>query len=177
MQTRWGVGQWRAGQHGGDDVGVGEHIVGAEWMWAGQAELVEELPAEGWLQWWGKGCPVGLEVERIIEAVDIGVAVAFGGEAFHLYQGEAIRAVLLGDLALEGDGGADPAPVRRGRQGGGAWCGCGCPASRGIRGSGCGDGLRRWRGSSAGRSALKINSYAKGRPYKKGSRRSAVSLE
>lgn len=44
-----GIGHWRASQHGGNHVGVGEHPVGAEWMGAGQAELVEELPAEGWL--------------------------------------------------------------------------------------------------------------------------------
>ena len=44
------VGHWRAGQHGGDDVWIGEHLVGAERMGAGQAEFVEELPAEGWLQ-------------------------------------------------------------------------------------------------------------------------------
>lgn len=80
-----GVGHWRAGQHGGDDVRVGEHPVGAEWMGPDQAELVEEFPAEGWLQWRREGSPVGLEVERGVEAVELGVAVAFGGEAFHLH--------------------------------------------------------------------------------------------
>ena len=31
-----GVGHWRAGQHGGDNVGVRAHMVlGAEWMRAG----------------------------------------------------------------------------------------------------------------------------------------------
>lgn len=101
-----GVVHWRAGQHGGDDVGVGEHIVGAEWMGAGQAELVEELPAEGGLQWRWDGSPVGLEVESGIEAIELGVAVAFGGEAFHLHQIEAIEAGLLGELAPKGGGGA-----------------------------------------------------------------------
>ena len=101
-----GVGHWLAGQHGGDDVGVGEHPVGKEWMGAGQAEFVEELPAEWWLQWRGEGSPVGLEVEGGVEAVELGVAIAFGGEAFHLHQVEAIEAVLLGQLAPEGGGGA-----------------------------------------------------------------------
>lgn len=95
------VGHWRACQHGGDNVGVGEHPVGAERMGAGQSELVEELPAEVWLQWLGKGSPVRLEVERRIEAVERGLAVAFGGEAFHLHQVEAIEAVRLGELAPE----------------------------------------------------------------------------
>jgi hypothetical protein len=54
-----------------------------------------------------------LEVECGNEAVDIGVAVAFGGEAFHLHQDEAIKAVLLGELAPEGGGGAQQAPVNR----------------------------------------------------------------
>lgn len=76
-------------------------------MGAGQAELVEKLPAEGWLQWRGHGSPVRLEVERGIEAVELGVAVALGGEAFHLHQVEAIEAVLLGELAPEGGGGAE----------------------------------------------------------------------
>ncbi len=101
-----GVGHSRAGQHGGDDVGVGEHPVGAEWMGAGQAELVKELPAEGWLQWRGEGSPIGLEVEGGIEAVELGLTVAFGGEAFHLHQIKTIEAVLLGELAPEGCGGA-----------------------------------------------------------------------
>ena len=61
----------------------------------------------------GEECPVGLEVECGNEAVDIGVAVAFGGEAFHLHQDEAIKAVLLGELAPEGGGGAQQAPVNR----------------------------------------------------------------
>ena len=47
------VGHWRAGQHGGDDVEEGEHPVGAEWIGAGQCELMEEPPAEGWWKWRG----------------------------------------------------------------------------------------------------------------------------
>jgi hypothetical protein len=39
------VGHCRAGQHGVDDVGVREHAVVAERMGAGQAELVEQVPA------------------------------------------------------------------------------------------------------------------------------------
>ena len=45
------LGHLRASQDFGDDVRVEEHPVSAEWMGAGEAELVEELPAEGWLQW------------------------------------------------------------------------------------------------------------------------------
>lgn len=45
-----GLGHWRAGQHGGDDAGAVKHLAGAEGMGAGTAELVEELPAAGWLQ-------------------------------------------------------------------------------------------------------------------------------
>ncbi len=55
-------------------------------MGADQAELVADLPAEGWLQWRGEGSPAGLEAESGIEAVDLGVTYAFGGEAFHFQQ-------------------------------------------------------------------------------------------
>jgi hypothetical protein len=54
-------------------------------MGSGQAKFVEQLPADVWLQWRGEGSPVGLEVERGIEAIELGVAVAFGVEAFHLH--------------------------------------------------------------------------------------------
>lgn len=79
------AGHWRAGQHGGGDGAVGENSVGAEGMGSGQAEFVEQLPADVWLQWRGEGSPVGLEVERGIEAIELRVAVAFGVEAFHLH--------------------------------------------------------------------------------------------
>ncbi len=68
----------------------------------GQAELVEELSAEGWLQWRGEGSPV----ECGVEAVELGVAVAFGWEAFQFHQIEAIEALPLGELAPEGGGSA-----------------------------------------------------------------------
>ena len=58
------------------------------------------------MQWRGEESPVGLEVERGTEAVEFGMAVSFGGEAFHLHQVEAIEAVLLGELAPESGGGA-----------------------------------------------------------------------
>lgn len=100
------IGHRRAGQHGSDDVGVGVHPVDSERMGPGQAELVEEFPAEGWLQWRGEGSPVGLEIEGGIEAVDFGLAAAFGGEAFHLHEVETIEPMLLGKLAPKGSGGA-----------------------------------------------------------------------
>lgn len=84
----------------------GEHPAGAEWMGASQTELVEKLPAEGWMQLRGEGSPVGLEVESGIEAVERGLAGKIGVEAFHLHQLEVIKAVLLGQAAQEGDGGA-----------------------------------------------------------------------
>ena len=58
------------------------------------------------MQWRGKGSPVGLEVERGIEPVELGVAGAIGRNAFHLHQLEAIEAVLLGELAPELSGGS-----------------------------------------------------------------------
>ena len=53
-----------------------------------------------------RGTPVRLEVERGIEAVELGVAVAIAGEALHLHQVKAIEAMLMGELAPEGGGGA-----------------------------------------------------------------------
>ncbi len=86
--------------------GLGEHPVGAEWMGAGHAKFVEELPAEGGLQWRGEGSPLGLKVEGGTEAVELGVAGAIGGNAFHLQQIEVIEAVLLGELAPVFSGGS-----------------------------------------------------------------------
>jgi hypothetical protein len=48
---------------------------------------------------------VRLEVERGIEAFELGVADVFAGEAFHLHQVEAIEAVLLGELSPDCGGG------------------------------------------------------------------------
>jgi hypothetical protein len=78
-------------------------------MGPGEAEFVEEHPAEGRLQLKGEGSPVGLEVEGGIEAVEIGVATAFGVEgSFHRSLGR-------------GNGGR--AAVRAGDAGGRWWCG------------------------------------------------------
>ena len=101
-----GVVDWGAGQHGGHHLGVGEHAVGAERMGAGQAELVEQVPAARWLAWGGERSPVGLEVERGVEAIELGAPLALCGEALHLYQIEVFEAAGLGLLAPEGGGGA-----------------------------------------------------------------------
>jgi len=79
--------------------------VGAEWMGAVQAELVEQFPAARWLEWGGDRSPVGLEVECGVEAIVIGAPLALCGEALHLHQIEAFKAAELGLLAPEGGSG------------------------------------------------------------------------
>ena len=74
-------------------------------MFAKTTFLKDLNPSRCFLAPWS-GSPVGLEVEGGIEAVDLGVAVAFGGEVFHLHQIEAIEAVLVSEMAPEGSGGA-----------------------------------------------------------------------
>ncbi len=88
-----GVVDWGAGQHGGHHLGVGEHAVGAERMGAaGQTELVEQVPAAWWLKLGGERFPAGLEVERGVEAIELGAPLALSGEALHLHQAEHLAA-------------------------------------------------------------------------------------
>ena len=101
-----GLVDWGAGQHGGHHIGVGEHAVGAERMGTSQAGPVEQFPVAWWLAWRGERSPVGLEVERGVEAIDLGAALALCGEALHLHQIEDFEAAALGLLAPEAGGGA-----------------------------------------------------------------------
>ena len=67
--------------------------------------FLKDSNPSGWSLALWSGSPVGLEVEGGIEAIDLGVAVAFGGKVLHLHQIEAIEAVLVSELAPEGSGG------------------------------------------------------------------------